>query len=106
MGKYLFQARYTSEGAKGVIGAGGTARREAVAQSVASVGGKLESFYYAFGDVDAIVIADLPDDIAAAAMSMAVGASGMAATSTVKLLTPEDMDKVAKLKVAYRPPGK
>ena len=106
MGKYMFQARYTSEGAKGVLAAGGTARREAVVKALASVGGKLDAFYFAFGGVDAFVIADLPDDVAAAAMSMTVGASGTAGTTTVKLLTPEDMDKASKVSVAYRPPGK
>ena len=106
MAKYMFTARYTGEGAKGVMAAGGTARREAVSQSCASVGGKLESFYYAFGDVDAYVICDLPDDVTAAALSMAVSSSGLAATSTVKLLSPEDMDKATKVKVSYRPPGK
>lgn len=106
MGKYMFQARYTSEGAKGVMAAGGTARRDAVAKALASVGGKLDAFYFAFGGVDAFVIADLPDDVSAAAMSMAVGASGTSSTTTVKLLTPEDMDKAAKVAVTYRPPGK
>jgi len=106
MGKYMFQARYTTEGAKGVIAAGGTARRAAVEKAVASVGGKLESFYFAFGGVDAFVVADLPDDVSAAAMSMAVGAAGTSSATTVKLLTPEDMDKAAKVAVSYRPPGK
>lgn len=106
MAKYMFQARYTSEGAKGVIAAGGSARREAVSKAVASVGGKLESFYFAFGGVDAFVVADLPDDVTAAAMAMAVGASGTSSTTTVKLLTPEDMDKAAKMSIAYKPPGK
>ena len=106
MAKYMFQARYTSEGAKGVMAAGGTARRSAVEQALASVGGKLESFYFAFGGVDAFVIADLPDDASAAAMSMTVSASGTAGTTTVKLLTPEDMDKATKVSVAYKPPGK
>ncbi|MEO7498558.1 MAG: GYD domain-containing protein [Betaproteobacteria bacterium] len=106
MPKYLFQARYTSEGAKGVLAGGGTARRDAVDKAVASAGGKLESFYFAFGDVDAFVVADLPDDVSAAAMAMAVGASGMSSARTVKLLTPQDMDKAAKVAVAYKPPGK
>ena len=106
MGKYMFQARYTTEGAKGVLAGGGTARRSAVEKALASVGGKLESFYFAFGGVDAFVIADLPDDVSAAAMSMTVSASGTSGATTVKLLTPEDMDKATKVSVAYRPPGK
>lgn len=106
MGKYMFQARYTSEGAKGIMAAGGSARRAVVEKALAGVGGKLESFYFAFGGVDAFVVADLPDDVSAAAVSMAVGAAGGASTTTVKLLTPEDMDKATKVAVAYRPPGK
>jgi uncharacterized protein with GYD domain len=106
MGKYMFQARYTSEGAKGVMAAAARRARDAIAKAVASVGGKLDAFYFAFGGVDAFVIAELPDDVSAAAMSMAVGASGTSSTTTVKLLTPEDMDKAAKVAVTYRPPGK
>jgi len=106
MGKYMFQARYTSEGAKAIVAAGGSVRRSAVEAACASVGGKLESFYFAFGGVDAFVVADLPDDVAAAALAMAVGAAGMSSATTVKLISPEDMDKAAKIAVAYRPPGK
>jgi len=106
MAKYMFQARYTSEGAKAIVAAGGTARRSAVQAACESVGGKLESFYFAFGGVDAFVVADLPDDVTAAAMAMAVGAAGMSSATTVKLITPEDMDKAGKIAVAYRAPGK
>ena len=71
----------------------------------ASVGGKLDAFYFAFGDVDAYVICDLPDDVSAAALAMTVSASGRASTTTVKLLMPEDVDQAAKKVVAYRAPG-
>ena len=40
------------------------------------MGGRLESMYYAFGDFDAILILELPDNVTMAALSMAVGASG------------------------------
>ncbi len=105
MGKYLFEARYTAEGAKAVAKSGGSARREAVAKAIASVGGKLESFNFAFGDVDAYVIVDLPDNVSAAAMALAVGQSGMSSAKTVVLLTPEEMDAATKKTIAYRPPG-
>jgi uncharacterized protein with GYD domain len=82
MPKYLFEASYTAEGAKGIIKEGAAARRAAIEKAAASVGGKLECFYFAFGDVDAYVIADLPDNAAAAAMALTVGASGKAATKT------------------------
>jgi uncharacterized protein with GYD domain len=105
MAKYLIIASYTSEGMKGVISKGGTARRDAVAKTVADLGGQVDSFYFAFGDEDAYVTVELPDNTAAAAIGMAVGASGMVSTKTVVLLTPEDIDRAAQTQLAYRPPG-
>ena len=105
MPKFLIEASYTPEGAKGVQSAGGTARREAVAQVIASVGGSLESFHFAFGDRDAYVICDLPDNETASAVALTVNAAGGATTRTVVLLTPEEVDAAAKRSVEYRPPG-
>jgi uncharacterized protein with GYD domain len=105
MPKYLFEAHYTAEGAKGVAKEGGTGRRAALAKAAESVGGKLESFHFAFGGVDAYVIVDLPDNVTAAAMALAVSQGSTATTRTVVLLTPEEMDKAAKTTVGYRAPG-
>ena len=105
MPKYLFEAHYTPEGAKGVAKEGGSGRRAAVAKAAESVGGKLESLYFAFGGVDAYVTVDLPDNVAAAAMALAVNQGATAAVKTVVLMTPEEMDKAAKTMVGYRPPG-
>lgn len=105
MPKYLFEAHYTPEGAKGVAKEGGSGRRAAVAKAAESVGGKLESLYFAFGGVDAYVTVDLPDNVAAAAMALAVNQGATAAVKTVVLMTPEEMDKAAKTTVGYRPPG-
>ena len=69
MPKYLFEARYTSEGDKGVEEEGGTSRREAVKNHLDQLGGKLEAMYFAFGDVDCYSIVDLPDNVSAAALS-------------------------------------
>jgi uncharacterized protein with GYD domain len=106
MAKYLFEARYTTEGAKGVAREGGTGRRAAVAKMWEGLGGKLETFYYAFGDVDAYVIADVPDNVTAAAAALAIAQSGGATVKTVVLIPPEDMDKASKKAVDYRPPGR
>jgi uncharacterized protein with GYD domain len=106
MGKYLFEANYSAEGAKAVAKEGGSARRAAVEKSVASAGGRLESFHFAFGGTDAFVIVDLPDNVSAAAMALAVNQSGVASTKTVVLLTPEEMDAASKKSVSYRPPGR
>lgn len=105
MAKYLFEASYTPQGVKGVQSAGGSSRRDAVAQMAEGVGGKLESFYFAFGDRDAYVLVDLPDNESAAAVALAVNAAGAAEVRTVVLLTPEEVDDAAKRSVEYRPPG-
>lgn len=105
MPKYLFEISYTREGVAGVLQEGGSRRRDVAAEIAASVGGTLESFYFAFGDRDVIVIEDLPDDEAAAAGAIAVNASGAAVVKTTVLLTPEQVDGAVKRAVAYRPPG-
>jgi uncharacterized protein with GYD domain len=105
MAKYLFQARYTSEGAKGLVKDGGTGRRAAIEKAAAGVGGKLEAFYYAFGDVDAYVICDLPDATTATALALTVNQSGKASVTTTVLMTCEEVDRAAKKAVEYRPPG-
>jgi uncharacterized protein with GYD domain len=106
MPKYLFQARYSPEGAIGLAKEGGTGRRDAVKKHLENVGGKLESMYFAFGDVDCVVIVDLPNNVSAAALSLAVNQSGLIASSTTVLLTPEEMDQAGKTKVHFRAPGK
>jgi len=105
MPKFLIEASYTADGAKGVQSAGGTSRRDAVASVAESVGGSLESFHFGFGDSDAYVIVDLPDNESAAAVALTVNASGGATTKTVVLLTPEEVDAAAKRSVDYRAPG-
>jgi uncharacterized protein with GYD domain len=106
MAKYLFEARYTAEGAKGVAREGGSGRRAAIAKMTEGLGGRVETFYFAFGDVDAYVIVDLPDNVTAAAAALAVSQSGAATVKTVALISPEDMDKAGKKAVEYRPPGR
>ena len=105
MAKYLVVASYTNPGIKGVIAKGGTSRREAVEKMAADLGGHVESFYFGFGEGDAYVIVDLPDNVGAAAIGLAVNASGMATTRTTVLLTPEEIDRAAATSVNYIPPG-
>ena len=105
MAKYLIEASYTSEGARGVIKDGGSKRRAAAEQVVKNAGGKLDAFYFAFGDSDALVIVDVPDHAAAAAVSLAINASGAVQTKTTVLLTPEEIDQAAKKSVHYTAPG-
>lgn len=105
MPKYMIEASYSQEGVEGVKNKGGSSRRDAVAQMAESLGGKLESFHFAFGDSDAYVIVDLPDNEAAAAAALAVNTAGGARAKTTVLLTPDEVDAAAKLSAGYRPPG-
>jgi uncharacterized protein with GYD domain len=105
MAKYLLQASYTTEGLKGLLKDGGSKRRAAAEETVKGLGGKLEAFYFAFGDHDAYVIVDVPDNVSATAASLAVNASGAVRVKTTVLLTPEEVDQATKKTVAYRPPG-
>ena len=74
-------------------------------KAIESAGGKLESFYFAFGGVDVFMIVDLPDNVSAAAAALTGVESGAVTTKTIVLLTPEEMDKAAKKTVAYHAPG-
>ena len=105
MPKYLIEASYTSEGIKGLQSAGGSSRREAIEAMLVNIGGRMESFYFGFGDNDVYVVAEMPDNESAAAVALAVNAAGLAATKTTVLLTPEEVDAAAQKSVGYRPPG-
>jgi uncharacterized protein with GYD domain len=105
MPKYLIEANYQGDAMKGLLKDGGTGRRRAVDEMMASVGGKVESFYYAFGDTDAFVIVEAPDNVTAAAVALTVGASGAIKLKTTVLMTPEEVDQAAKKSPSYRAPG-
>jgi uncharacterized protein with GYD domain len=106
MTKYLIQASYSAAGVKGLLKEGGSSRRAALAKAVEGMGGKLESFYYAFGKVDVYAVIEMPDVISAAATSMAINATGLVTATVTPLLLPEAIDQAAKKSVKYRAPGK
>ena len=106
MAKYLITASYTAAGTKGLLaGGGGSARRKVVQDMMQGLGGSVEAFYYAFGEADVYAIIDAPDNVTAAAVSLAVNASGAVTTKTSPLLTVEEIDQAAKKTVRYRAPG-
>jgi uncharacterized protein with GYD domain len=105
MAKYLMKVSYTVERTKGLLKEGGSNRRAAVEQMIQGLGGKLEAFYYAFGESDVFVIMDVPDTAAASAISLVVNSRGAARVSTTPLTTPEEIDMACKKFVAYRARG-
>lgn len=106
MARYLIVGSYTQAGIQGVLKDGGTGRVRAVEALTSSLGGTLESFYFAFGSNDFYVTVDLPGgNTAAAGVAATIGATGAVSTETVVLLTPEEMDEAVKLHPDYRAPG-
>ncbi len=105
MAKFLIQASYTVDGAKGIMKEGGSARKSQLGQTLERLGGKLEMFYYAFGEWDVIAIIEAPDTATVTALSMAVNASGGVKLRTTPLITPEEVDHATKKSISYRAPG-
>ena len=105
MSKFLIHGNYVGEGIKGLLKEGGSSRRAAVEKLAASLGGTVESIYYAFGDTDVYVVVDMPDNVSMATMALVAGASGAVSVRTTVLMSPEEVDEATKKTPDYRPPG-
>lgn len=106
MAKYLLKVSYSPEGIKGVMKEGGTSRVAAIEKLLADLGGRLESFHFAFGANDVYAIADVPDHATAMAIAATLGASGaLSSYETVVLVEPSEVDAAMGMSISYRPPG-
>ena len=105
MAKYLYYGNFVGDGLEGLLKDGGTGRRASVEKLFQSVGGTLECYYFAFGAYDYIIIADVPDNVSAAAVSLKVSASKLVSNNTAVLMTPEEMDEVVRMSPTYQAPG-
>lgn len=106
MALYMAQVAYTAEGWATLVQ--NPQNRAAVVRPVfEALGGKLIGWWLTFGDYDAVVVYDLPDNVAAAALAIGVAAGGaVKAVKTSPLLTGEEMvDALRKApQSGYRPP--
>jgi uncharacterized protein with GYD domain len=105
MPKYLIHATYSAEGFKGVVKDKASGRKAALEKALASVGAKLDAFYYSFGDYDVVLIVDAPDNATVMSVGLSACSTGLARTSTTPLLTVEEADQAIKKGVKYRGPG-
>jgi uncharacterized protein with GYD domain len=101
----MIKVSYTAEGTRGLVKDGGTGRRAAIQKLLEGIGGKIEAFYFAYGEDDAYLIIDVPDATSGLAVSLAVNASGAVRLSTIPLITPEEIDAACQKSVPYRAPG-
>ena len=105
MPKYLLQGSYTEEGLKGLLKEGGTKRMEATKKAIESLGGKLEAYYYAFGENDYYLIVDQLESVNVIAGTLIANATGTVKLKTTVLITPEEVDQAVKKTMDWRPPG-
>ena len=105
MGKYLIRGNYVGDGVSGLLTEGGSKRRDAARAAIESVGGSMDSMYYAFGDTDVYGICEFPDEASATALSLMINASGKVSVNLTPLMTPEDVDAAAAKSPSYRAPG-
>ena len=104
---YLSRFSYTTDAIKALLDK--PQDRSAAAREMAdSLGGKLLGFWYAFGEFDGVFLMEAPDNASAAAVAMAVGASGALSEIETTVLLDMDEAQEAMRKAAgatYRPPG-
>jgi uncharacterized protein with GYD domain len=105
MPRFLIVANYRVEGARGLMATGGSSRKTVVEKAVSGLGGRLETFDFAFGGDDVYSIVDMPDNESMAAMALTVRGTGAVDVRTVVLLTPEQIDRAAQIHPDYTPPG-
>lgn len=75
MPSYLVQISYTT-GSMAALLKKPQNRVAVVSKSVEKLGGKVEGGWITFGDYDVAVVLDMPDNVSAAALSMAFSAGG------------------------------
>jgi uncharacterized protein with GYD domain len=106
MPKYLIAASYSAEGLRGLQKDKASGRRQAITAAIEGIGGKLECEYFALGEDDVYLIADLPDNVSAAALGIATSGTGLVRTRTTALMTAEEVDRALEKTVNYRGPGR
>ncbi|MGY1805248.1 GYD domain-containing protein [Blastococcus sp. SYSU D00922] len=83
-------------------------RRKAATAYIESVGGRLHGFWYAFGERDGVTLWEAPDNVAMAAVALAIGGGGALSPmeTTVLLTVEETLEALTRAQtVGYRPPG-
>jgi uncharacterized protein with GYD domain len=109
VGTYLYEISYTADGWAKLL-ANPVNRLDAVRPVIAAAGGSVVSAYYAFGDADIILIAEMPDDVSAASLSLAFTAGGAVSSLKTTVLMSfadgiEAIKKAGVLSGKYKPPS-
>jgi uncharacterized protein with GYD domain len=106
MAFYLIQVTYKDTAAKSLV-MRPKAREDVISNTCRSLGGKLHSFFFAFGEFDVVAIAELPDNAAAAAFALGTASKGAISKfhTTVLLTAAEGLEAMKKAQqIDYGPP--
>jgi uncharacterized protein with GYD domain len=83
-------------------------RRDVAQAVVEELGGKLQGFWYSFGQQDGVLLIEAPNNVSAAAFSVGISAAGSlsSAETTVLLTVEETIEMLKKAQtISYKPPG-
>ena len=108
MPHYLIEVAYTADAWKELLKKPED-RREAVRPVIEKLGGKIVDSWFTFGEVDVVAIIEMPDNVSAAAFSLAQTAGGaLRSVKTTPLLElAEGLEAMKRAsKAGYQPPGK
>jgi uncharacterized protein with GYD domain len=108
MALYLYRFSYSPDAWEALVKSPEDRRDMLAARIFGTFGGELQGFWYSFGEYDGYAIAELPDNVSAAAVSAAIASTGaLHRLETTPLITVEEMvdalDRAADF--AYRAPG-
>jgi uncharacterized protein with GYD domain len=88
MPTYISLLTYTHQGITTIKQ--GPTRLDVAKEVYRQAGGELKAFYLTMGQYDAVVIAELPDDIASAKIALTLGAKGNVRTETLRAFTEDE----------------
>lgn len=96
MARYLYLGEYVAGGMQGMIAEGGSGRETETRAAFSAVGGSVETYQFAIGgDIDFVIIAEMPDAATAMVPPMLAEATGTVSVRTIPLLGPAEFDTAA-----------
>ncbi|TRZ66321.1 MAG: GYD domain-containing protein [Rhodocyclaceae bacterium] len=92
MATYIALSSFTDQGIRDVKDS--TKRADAVKKAAKKFGVNMTQIYWTLGHYDLVAIIEAPDDKAATAFALAVGAAGNVRTQTLRAFSREEMDGI------------
>jgi uncharacterized protein with GYD domain len=90
MAQFLVEVAYTQQAWAALVN-NPQDRSQAVKSAAENLGGKIDHLWLSFGEYDSIAVIDMPDNVSAAALSMAISAGGSCkSVKTIPLLSAQE----------------